>query len=193
MAWHSSCRRAVFAARCAAQTIVGARGLGRGRAFVTRASRDATSRTSRTRESPRAMRGTTIASESQTIVVQRTAAKLRHVWRKYSLSLVLGSLFLVSWAAQCGVGWVEFAADERAHGQAPQWFGDGGYVWSWARATFENWQSEFLQLVTFVVLTAYLHHRGSPEAKDSDEMSESYLRSIEKRLERIERELKHAG
>ncbi|WP_313432016.1 MULTISPECIES: DUF6766 family protein [unclassified Brevundimonas] len=36
---------------------------------------------------------------------------------------------------------------------------------------FENWESEFLQMRTYVVLTAYLMQRGSPESKDLDEPS----------------------
>lgn len=42
----------------------------------------------------------------------------------------------------------------------------------WA-STLENWQSEFLQLLTFVVLTTFLIHRHSHESRDSqDEMAE---------------------
>jgi hypothetical protein len=33
----------------------------------------------------------------------------------------------------------------------------------------ENWQSEFLQLLTFVVLTTFLIHRNSHESRDSDD------------------------
>ena len=53
-------------------------------------------------------------------------------------------------------------------------------------ATFENWQSEFLQLFTMVVLTAYLIHKGSHESKDTDERVDEVLARIERRLERIE-------
>ena len=34
---------------------------------------------------------------------------------------------------------------------------------------FENWESEFLQMATYVVLTAYLFQRGSSESADPDE------------------------
>lgn len=34
---------------------------------------------------------------------------------------------------------------------------------------FENWESEFLQMSTYVVLTAYLFQRGSSESNDPDE------------------------
>ena len=36
-------------------------------------------------------------------------------------------------------------------------------------ATFENWESEFLQMGMYVVLTAYLFQRGSSESKPIDE------------------------
>jgi hypothetical protein len=38
-------------------------------------------------------------------------------------------------------------------------------------ALFENWESEFLQMSAYVVLTAFLFQRGSAESKDPDETS----------------------
>ena len=52
--------------------------------------------------------------------------------------------------------------------------------------TFENWQSEFLQLFSMVILTSFLVHRGSHESKDQDEKVDATLARIERRLERIE-------
>ena len=66
---------------------------------------------------------------------------------------------------------MEFASEQGQHQQAAQLFGPDGYIWRWAEATFENWQSEFLQLFTMVVLTTFLIHRHSHESRDSqDEM-----------------------
>jgi len=36
-------------------------------------------------------------------------------------------------------------------------------------ALFENWESEFLQMSAYVILTAYLFQRGSAESRDPDE------------------------
>jgi hypothetical protein len=36
-------------------------------------------------------------------------------------------------------------------------------------AIFENWESEFLQMAAYVMLTAFLFQRGSAESKDPDE------------------------
>lgn len=44
-------------------------------------------------------------------------------------------------------GWVgPNVAEQLEHGQRAQAFGDDGYVWRWGQSTFEDWQSEFLQL-----------------------------------------------
>jgi hypothetical protein len=50
-------------------------------------------------------------------------------------------------------------------------------------AVFENWQSEFLQLLTFVVLAAYLIHRGSPQSRDSEDEIAADVRAIRRKLE----------
>ena len=58
---------------------------------------------------------------------------------------------------------------------------------AFGQATFENWQSEFLQLLTFVALTSFLIHRGSPESKDGDEEMQSKLDAIQEELKQLRR------
>src|SRR5829696_1579091 len=94
---------------------------------------------------------------------------MRRFATSYGLSLALGVFFLLSWLIQSVAGWVEFAAEQQAHEQAATVFGDEGYIWAWLKSTFENWQSEFLQLFTFVVLSVFLIHRHSHESKDEQE------------------------
>jgi hypothetical protein len=93
---------------------------------------------------------------------------MKRLWRNYSLSIVLAALFLTSWGLQTWAGWNHFRAEQAAHGEPSEIFGASGYVWQWAATTMENWQSEFLQLLTFVVLTTFLIHRGSHESRDSE-------------------------
>lgn len=112
---------------------------------------------------------------------------MRRFVRNYSLSLVLAALFLGAWVLQTALGWYEFKAEQTGHGQAAHWFGAEGYIWNWGRATFENWQSEFLQLLTFVVLTSALIHKGSHESKDSDERLQAAVDRIERRLAALQR------
>jgi hypothetical protein len=111
---------------------------------------------------------------------------MRRLWSSYNLSIVLAALFVLSWIMQTWVGWVDFRSTQVAHGQNAEIFGPSGYVWRWAAATFENWQSEFLQLLTFVVLTSFLIHRGSHESKDSDEEVMAMLQKIDRRLAALE-------
>jgi hypothetical protein len=108
--------------------------------------------------------------------------------RDYALGWVLLSLFVVFWIGQTVVGWQEFVAEQAALGEAATVFGEGGYVWNWARTTLENWQSEMLQLFAMVALTSFLIFRGSPESKDGDEEMKQSLARIERRLGELENE-----
>jgi len=111
---------------------------------------------------------------------------IKRLWKDYGLSITLAALFLVAWALQTWSGWVEFQSEQAQHGQIAQAFGDDGYIWSWAQATFENWQSEFLQVFVFIVLTTFLVHRRSHESPDTDYETEAALRRIEAKLEKLE-------
>jgi hypothetical protein len=110
---------------------------------------------------------------------------MRNLWQNYSLSIVLFVLFIASWVIQSVTGWFEFVAEQGTHDERARIFGPDGYIWPWAEATFENWQSEFLQLFAFVVLTTFLVHKGSAESKDSDERMQAALDRIEKRLDEL--------
>jgi hypothetical protein len=92
-------------------------------------------------------------------------------------------LFLLSWAGQAVAQWQEFTDEQASHGQSVEM---GDFAAAFSQATFENWQSEFLQLFSFVVLSALLIHRGSAESKDSDERMEASLQRIEERLKALE-------
>jgi hypothetical protein len=107
---------------------------------------------------------------------------MNKIIRDYGLTVVLAGLFVVSWLLQSVTGWVEFASEQQAHGEAAQLFGASGYFWGWMQATFENWQSEFLQLFTMVVLTAFLIHKGSTDSKDSDDEMMLQLTVIRREL-----------
>lgn len=51
-------------------------------------------------------------------------------------------------------------------------------------ATLENWQSEFLQLFTFVVLATYLIHKESPQSRDGTDEMRKILKDIQKKLDK---------
>jgi hypothetical protein len=90
---------------------------------------------------------------------------LRTVLYSWSLSIVMGTIFLASWFAQSFAGWGSF--NERRLQQMQDPITWGSYVLNadfWAR-TLQNWQSEFLAVGAMAVLSIYLRQRGSPESK----------------------------
>jgi hypothetical protein len=95
--------------------------------------------------------------------------------RNYSLSLVLILLFLGSWIGQYYYQYKNEISQAEMHNQE---FKSEDFIDSFLTNTFENWQSEFLQLATMVILTSKLSHKGSPESKDSEEKTEKKLDMI---------------
>jgi len=108
---------------------------------------------------------------------------MKRLWRNYSLSITLGTLSFLAWFGQLVTQWFTWANEQREH-QQPLEVGDS--LWQFWTSTLENWQSEFLQLLTFVVLTTFLIHRNSPESRDSDDEMQRSLNRIEKRLKSLE-------
>jgi hypothetical protein len=82
-----------------------------------------------------------------------------------SLLIAMAVIFLGAWFAQSVTGWTGFNEQQTEH-QEPtvSWLGYIGTSDFW-EATFQNWQSEFLAVGSFAVLTIYLRQRGSPESK----------------------------
>ena len=111
---------------------------------------------------------------------------LRRLWRDYSLTIVVGTFFVVSFLLHTIFGWWQYSADQKSHGEEPTLFGDSGYVIYWGEWTFQNWQSEFLEVIVLIVATAYFIHRGSHESKDSDDEMKAILQRIEKRLDGLD-------
>ena len=103
----------------------------------------------------------------------------RSVWREFSLGLTLMILFFGTWIAHGIAEWQTYTDQQIEHGQPVE---RGDFVAEFAQSTLENWQSEFLQLFSFVVLAALYVHKGSGESKDSDEKLEASLRRIEEKL-----------
>jgi hypothetical protein len=82
-----------------------------------------------------------------------------------SLLLVMALIFFTAWFAQSVSGWTVFNDDQVAHGESKvSWLSYLGSSEFW-EATLQNWQSEFLAVGSFAVLTIYLRQRGSPESK----------------------------
>lgn len=94
---------------------------------------------------------------------------MRKILSENGLSLVLGLLFLVFLAGQAAAGLHKYNEDQQEHGQPAIGFSDYLASPHFLEATMENWESEFLQMFAFVVLTAFLFQKGSAESKKLDE------------------------
>ncbi|HEV7993748.1 MAG TPA: DUF6766 family protein [Gemmatimonadaceae bacterium] len=110
------------------------------------------------------------AGSAQRAAVLRTAELRRRSGLSrfiYENGLVLAAttLFLFSFVGQIVAGHAVYNDAQRDHHQPTvsfsQYFTTGAFV----EATAENWESEFLQMGIFVVLTAFLYQRGSSESK----------------------------
>lgn len=93
---------------------------------------------------------------------------MKQFFRNNGLSLVFISLFLVSLTGQLITGYHEHNKERREDGvpalSPGQYLQSGHFV----QATFENWESEFLQMALFVILTISLRQKGSSESKQME-------------------------
>lgn len=98
---------------------------------------------------------------------------MRKFLRDNGLSLVTFVLFFVTFiVGQSIVGHREHNQDLLDHDQGAIPYVEylkSSHFWE---ATTENWESEFLQMFLYVLLTAFLFQRGSSESKDPDKPNE---------------------
>jgi len=93
---------------------------------------------------------------------------MRRLLHDNSLSITTFGLFVVLLVMQSLTGWRTDNQDRQEHRQPTGSY--ASYLTSdhFLEATAENWESEFLQMASYVVLTAFLFQKGSPESKDPD-------------------------
>src|SRR5215203_1724234 len=94
---------------------------------------------------------------------------MRKTLRENGLSIVLVLLLLLFLVGQIVAGRLDYNQDQRTHGQPT--VDVVGYLATphFLEAISENWESEFLQMFAFVVLTACLFQKGSAESKKLNE------------------------
>ena len=91
------------------------------------------------------------------------------LFRDHGLFWVNAFLFLAFFLGMVLTGASAYSDDQVEHGGKAitviQYLGTGDFV----EATFENWESEFLQMGSYVVLTIFLFQKGSSESKPPGE------------------------
>lgn len=114
-------------------------------------------------------------------------------FQKYSYAWLTIGFFLVSIMGHWYFGWVAYVREQVEFHHS---ISVSDYIVQAARDTFENWQSEFLQLLWQVCGLAYFLYVGSPQSKEGDERHEAKLDAILRAVspaqaEQIFRELEH--
>jgi hypothetical protein len=104
------------------------------------------------------------AAHSQAEATAAREPRLTSQARRGYLWVTLGFLAF-SLAGHWLFAWWAYVDDARTHGQPIE---VATYAVEVLRDTFENWQSEFLQLIWQVAGLAWLLHVGSPQSKEGE-------------------------
>jgi hypothetical protein len=92
--------------------------------------------------------------------------------KRYAYGWITALFFLVSIGLHWLFGWWAYVDEAQTHRQVPEL---ASYLVEMGRDTFENWQSEFLQLIWQVVGLAYFLYVGSPASKENDDRMEAKI------------------
>jgi hypothetical protein len=91
------------------------------------------------------------------------------ILRDNGLTIVLAVASLATILGMFLTGWNVYNEELTKHGSQAVTLSSYATSGHFLSALFENWESEFLQMSAYVVLTAFLFQRGSSESKDPDE------------------------
>ena len=94
------------------------------------------------------------------------------LFKKYGFAWATLGFLAISLVGHWLFGWFAFVDEQQEHGVPVE---VGNYVVEMLRDTFENWQSEFLQLLWQVVGLAYFLYIGSPSSKENDDRLEAKI------------------
>jgi hypothetical protein len=99
---------------------------------------------------------------------RRPQFRVRGFLRDNGLSLFFLGLFVIALALQAVAGHIEYNAQQVEHHGATVSFWRYLTSSDFGSNVLQNWQSEWLQFVLFIVATIWLFQRGSSESKDPD-------------------------
>jgi len=101
-------------------------------------------------------------------------------WKAYGYAWVTLGFFIISLIGHWLFGWFAYVSEQQAHAQPIQ---ISDYLVEMSRDTFENWQSEFLQLLWQVGGLAILLYVGSPQSKEGDDRMEAKIDEILRKVD----------
>ena len=91
---------------------------------------------------------------------------MRAFFKNNGLTIVLMLLFLGSIIGQWLTGWRFENEDLARHGEDALTLGQYATDPQFVSTVFENWESEFLQMSSYVLLTCFLYQKGSAESNE---------------------------
>lgn len=97
---------------------------------------------------------------------------MRRFLRNNGLTIILLLATALSIGGMMLAGWKTENGELARHGEASLTLAAYLQSGTFLSALFENWESEFLQMSAYVMLTAYLFQKGSAESRDPDEAEE---------------------
>jgi len=97
------------------------------------------------------------------------------ILKGYAYAWITLGFFLVSLVLHWVFGWYAFVDEAAERGQSVAF---SQYLVQMSRDTFENWQSEFLQLLWQVVGLAYFLYLGSPSSHENDDRLEAKVDAL---------------
>ncbi len=92
-------------------------------------------------------------------------AAVRRWFLEHGLFIVCFIIFLACLAGMAASGLQVYNDEQLAHHAAPVGIAEYLRSGEFVEAMFENWESEFLQMGAYVVLTVFLFQKGSSESK----------------------------
>ena len=99
----------------------------------------------------------------------------RSILKRYGYVWVTLVFFLFSLVGHWTAAWYAYLNDQEAHYQPVE---VSEYMVEVTRDTFENWQSEFLQLIWQVAGLAFLWYLGSPQSKEGTDRLEEKVDAL---------------
>jgi hypothetical protein len=104
-----------------------------------------------------------------TLTIQRKSAHRQGVLPRFlvenGLSLALFGIFLFTMIGQAATGLLDYNQEQQQHHEPAVQLGQYLTTGHFIEAVFENWESEFLQMAGYVLLTVWLRQKGSSESK----------------------------
>src|SRR3546814_10450826 len=102
----------------------------------------------------------------RTILARASESQMSHFLKNNGLTIVLLLLFAASIIGQWITGWYFENEELTVHGEQAVSLGQYATDPHFISTVFENWESEFLQMSAYVVLTAFLFQKGSAESSE---------------------------